>query len=65
MSAFQVELNNYAHLYLAEDGRLCSTGQHLPGFPRVLYDAAIRLGYDGVAPDYRCWLSMAHGLDRC
>jgi hypothetical protein len=53
MSVFQVELNDYAHFYLAEDGRLCSTGQHLPGFPRVLYDAVIRHGYDGVALDYR------------
>jgi hypothetical protein len=31
----------------------------------VLYDALIHLGYDGDASVYRCWLSMAHGLDRC
>jgi hypothetical protein len=26
MSAFQMELNDYPHFDLAEDGRLCSTG---------------------------------------
>jgi hypothetical protein len=61
MSAFQMELNDYPHFYLTEDGRLCSTGQHCSGFLRVLYDALIRLGYDGDAPVYRCRLSMAHG----
>jgi hypothetical protein len=40
-------------------------GQHCPGFPRVLYDALLRLGYDRDAPIYRYRLSMAHGLDRC
>jgi hypothetical protein len=42
MSAFQMELNDYPHFYLAEDGRLCSMGHHCPGLPRVLYDALIR-----------------------
>jgi hypothetical protein len=65
MSMFQMELNDYPHFDLAEDGRLCSLGQHCPGFPRVLYDALIRLGYDGDAPVYRCRLSMAHGMDQC
>jgi hypothetical protein len=45
-----MELNDYPHFFLAEDGRLCSTGQHCPAFLRVLYDALLR---------------MAHGLDRC
>jgi hypothetical protein len=54
MSAFQMELNDYPHFYLAEDGRLCSMGHHYPGLPRVLYDALIRLGYDRDAPVYRC-----------
>jgi hypothetical protein len=40
-------------------------GQHCPGFPRVLYDAFIRIGYDGDAPIYRCRLSRVHDLDRC
>jgi hypothetical protein len=65
MSAFQMELNNYPHFYLADDWRLCSTGQHCPGFLRVLYDALIRLGYDGDAPVDRCQLSRVHDMDRC
>jgi cell division protein FtsB len=65
MSAFQMELNDYPHFNLAEDGRLCSTGQHCPGFLRVLYDALVHLGYDGDASIYRCLLSTAHGMDQC
>jgi hypothetical protein len=65
MSAFQMELNDYPHFVLVEDRRLCSMGQHCPGFLRVLYDALIRLGYDVDAPVYRCRLSMAHGMDQC
>jgi hypothetical protein len=60
-----MELNNYPHFYLADDGRLCSMGQHCSGFPRVLYDALIRLGYDEDAPVYRCRLSRVYDLDRC
>jgi hypothetical protein len=65
MSVFQMELNDYPHFDLTEDGRLCSMDQHCPGFPRVLYDALIRLGYDGDAPVYRCRLSTIHGMDQC
>jgi hypothetical protein len=65
MFAFQMELNDYPYFYLIEDMRLSSTGQHCPGFPRVLYDALLRRGYDGDAMVYHCWLSMAHSLDRC
>jgi hypothetical protein len=60
-----MELNDYPHFYLAEDGRLCSMDQHYPGFLRVLYDTLIRLGYDGYALVYRCRLSRVHDLDRC
>jgi hypothetical protein len=60
-----MELNDYAHFFLAEDGRLCCTGQHCPGFQIVLWDALLHLGYDRDAPIYRCRLSKAHGLDRC
>jgi hypothetical protein len=60
-----MELNDYSHFDPTEDGRLCSTGQHCPGFSRLLYDALIRLGYDGDAPVYRCRLSRVHDLDRC
>jgi hypothetical protein len=65
MSAFQMEMNDYPHFYLANDGRLCSTCQHYPGFLRVLYDALIHLGYNGDAPVYRCRLSRVHDLDSC
>jgi hypothetical protein len=65
MSAFQMELNDYPYIYLTEDGRLCSMGQHCLGFLTVQYDTLIYLSYDGDAPVYHCRLSMAHGLDRC
>jgi hypothetical protein len=65
MSAFQMKLNDYPYFNLAEDRRLCSMGHHCPGFPRVLYDAIIRLGYDGDTPVYRCRLSTAHDMDQC
>jgi hypothetical protein len=65
MSVFQMELNDYPHFDIVEDGRLCSMGQHCPGFLRVLYDALIRLGYDRDALVYRCRLSIAHGMDQC
>jgi hypothetical protein len=65
MSTFQMDLNDYPHFDLIKDGRLCSMSQHCPGFLRVLYDALIRLGYDGDAPVYHCRLSMAHGMDQC
>jgi hypothetical protein len=43
MSAFQMELNDYPHFYLTEDGRLCPMGQHCLGFLRMLYDTLIHL----------------------
>jgi hypothetical protein len=49
-----MEINDCPHFDLAVDGRLCSTGQHCPGFPGVLYDALIRLGYDRDALVYHC-----------
>jgi hypothetical protein len=65
MSAFQMELNDYPYFYIAEDGRLCSTGLHCLEFQRVLYDALIRLGYDGDGLVYHYRLSRVHDLDRC
>jgi hypothetical protein len=44
---------DYPHFYLTKDGRLCSMGQHCPGFPRVLYDSLLSLSYKGDAPIYR------------
>jgi hypothetical protein len=60
-----MELNDYPHFDLTEDGRLCSMGQHCLGFSRVLYDTLIHLGYDGDALVYRCRLYTAHGMDQC
>jgi hypothetical protein len=60
-----MESNDYPHFYLTEDGRLCSMGLHCPGFPRVLYDALIRLGYDRDAPLYHYRLYRVHDLDKC
>jgi hypothetical protein len=60
-----MELNDYPHFNFAKDRTLCSMGQPCPGFPRVLYDALIRLGYNGDALVYRCRLSTAHGLGQC
>jgi hypothetical protein len=65
MSVFQMELNNYPHFDLTEDGRLCSKGQHCPGFLRVLYDTLIHLGYNGDSSVYHCRLSTAHSMDQC
>jgi hypothetical protein len=65
MPTFSLELNDYPHFHLAEDGRLCSTGQHFLVFPGVLYDALICLGYNRDAPIYSCRLSTAHGMDKC
>jgi hypothetical protein len=60
-----MNLDNYPHVAITEDGSLCSTGQHHSGFPRVLYNAHLQLGYNGDAPIYSGCMSMAHGQDRC
>jgi hypothetical protein len=60
-----MNMDNYPHVTIAKDGSLCPTGQHLPGFPRVLYNALRQLGYNGDAPVYRGRMSMAHGQDKC
>jgi hypothetical protein len=60
-----MELNDYPHFYLADDGKLCSTCQHCLWFPRVIYDTLIRLGYDGNARVDHCRLSRDHDLDIC
>jgi hypothetical protein len=62
---FQINMDNYLHFSLTKDGRLVSMGQHRLGFPRVLYDVLIHLGYNGDVPLYCCSLSKAHGLDVC
>jgi hypothetical protein len=60
-----MNMDNYPHVTIAADGSLCSTGQHRPGFPQVMYDALRQLGYNKDAPVYRGRMSMAHGQDKC
>jgi hypothetical protein len=60
-----MNMDDYPHFFFTEDGRLCSIGQHCPGFPCVLYDALNRLGYGGKVPIYCCRLSTIDGLDIC
>ncbi len=60
-----MNMDNYPHVTIAVDGSLCSTGQHRPGFPRVLYNALRQLSYEGDAPVYRGRMSMGYGQDKC
>jgi hypothetical protein len=62
---FQMDMSDYPHISIAEDGRLCSMGQHRPGFPRVLYDALLHLGYNRDIPVYRACMSVAHSMEQC
>jgi hypothetical protein len=62
---FQMNMNNYPHITIAEDGSLCSTGQYHPGFSRMLYDALLHLEHNGDVPIYRGRMSKVHGQDRC
>jgi hypothetical protein len=61
---FQMVKNNYPHVTIAEDARLCSTGQHHLGFSQVLYDG-LHLGYNGNVPVYRARMSVAHSMEQC
>jgi hypothetical protein len=60
-----MNMDNYPHVTITEDGSLCSMGQHRPGFPWVLYDALRQLGYNEDAPVYHGHISMVHGQDKC
>jgi hypothetical protein len=60
-----MNMDNYPHVTIAENGSLCPMGQHRPGFPRVMYDALRQLSYNGDVPVYRGCMSMAHGQDKC
>jgi hypothetical protein len=62
---FRMNMDNYPHVTITEDGSLCSTGQHRPGFSRVVYDALRQLGYNGDIPVYHGRMSMAHDQDKC
>jgi hypothetical protein len=60
-----MDMENYPHVTIAEDGRLCSMGQHRPGFLQVLYDALLHLRYNGDVPIYRARMSMEHSMGQC
>jgi hypothetical protein len=62
---FQMNMNDYPHVTIAKDGRWCSMGQHGSGFPRVLYDALLDLGYIADVSVYRARMSMAHSMEKC
>jgi hypothetical protein len=65
MTVFLMNMDDYPHCTLIEDGFLWTTGQHRPGFPRYLLSALIRLGYDGPIPSYCCRPFRAHSLNVC
>jgi hypothetical protein len=62
---FQMNMDNYPHVTITEDGSLCSTGQHRPGFPRMLYNTLLHLGHNEDVPVYRGCMSKAHSQDSC
>jgi hypothetical protein len=41
-----MNMDNYPHVTIAEDGSLCSMGQHRPGFSCMLYDTLLHLGHN-------------------
>jgi hypothetical protein len=53
------------HITTTEDKRLCSMGQHRPGFPWVLYDALLHLGYNRDVPVYHAHMSAAPSMEQC
>jgi hypothetical protein len=60
-----MNMDNYSHISITEDGSLYFTGQHRPGFLCMLYDALLHLGHNGDVSVYRGRMSTAHGQDRC
>jgi hypothetical protein len=60
-----MNMADYLHFYLTEDVRHCYTGQHCPGFPKVLYNTLLCVGYKGDTLIYCCRLFVAHGVEVC
>jgi hypothetical protein len=60
-----MDTSKYPHITIAEDGRLCSTGQHRSGFPGVLYTMLLHLGYNGGIPICCAHMSVAHSMEQC
>jgi hypothetical protein len=61
----QMNMDDYTHCTLGNDGWLHTTDRHCLGFPRVLLCTLRRHGYDGPIPEYRCMPYQAHGLPCC
>jgi hypothetical protein len=60
-----MNMSDYPHITIVEDRRLCSTGQHRPGFLRMLYDALLCLGYNRDVLVSHGHMSMGQGLEQC
>jgi hypothetical protein len=60
-----MNMYDYPHCTLGEDGWVQTMGRHCPGLPRVLLCMLMRLGYDGPNPIYRCRPFQAHDLTCC
>jgi hypothetical protein len=61
----QMNMDDYSHCSLGEDGSLHITGRQRLGFPRELLSAIIYLGYNRPILAYRCLPFQAHGLNVC
>jgi hypothetical protein len=48
-----------------KNGYLCMRGLHRHGFPLLLWDALVQIGYGDRAPEYYGQLYEEHGLQRC
>jgi hypothetical protein len=48
-----------------EDGRLCTWGLHHHGFPVLLWDALMQMGYGDTPPEYYGRHLEEHGLQCC
>jgi hypothetical protein len=60
-----MNMDDYTHCSLGEDGCLQTTGRHRPGFLQVLLSGLVRLGYDGPIPIYHYQTFQAHDLNYC
>jgi hypothetical protein len=58
-------MDDYAHCTLREDSWFCTTGQHRPGFPWLLLDNLVHIGYDGSILEYLCQPFQKHNLPCC
>ena len=59
-----MDLDDYPHCDLGDDGWLRTDGLHRPAFTQLLWDALVRFGYED-APTYRGRMYREYGLHRC